>query len=186
LKLECRRPPLPVTVARASAPPVFTHTTSTIRTSLASATSFRRRDQPLRNIIISQFYGCSFRNPSGHPPQHPPADAGRPGASRMRHPAGASTLAPRAGAVDDRHNQDSPWPGLFRPTTSSKDAVWTAGKASMTGNKPGQGAWGCSRAVQTTLSLNRTVVAAAAADVRVMYGLLSAAGQYTEKGTSLR
>jgi len=34
----------------------------------------------------------------------------------MRHPAGASTLAPRAGAVDDRHNQGFPVAGLVPAT----------------------------------------------------------------------
>jgi hypothetical protein len=49
-----------------------------------------------------------------------------------------------AGAADHRHNQNSPWPDVFRPPTSSKKAVWTAVKAWMTGTSPVKGTWSCS------------------------------------------
>src|ERR1700730_1791762 len=52
---------------------------------------------------------------------------------------------PGAGAADHRDNQNSPWPDLFRPPTSSKKAVWTAAKAWMTGTSPVKGTWRCSR-----------------------------------------
>jgi hypothetical protein len=32
---------------------------------------------------------------------------------------------------------------LFRPATSSKEAVWNAGKAWMTGTSPVKGTWSC-------------------------------------------
>ena len=52
---------------------------------------------------------------------------------------------PEAGAADHRHNQNSPWPDVFQPPTSSKKAVWTAVKAWMTGTSPVKGTWSCSR-----------------------------------------
>ena len=48
-----------------------------------------------------------------------------------------------AGAADHRHNQNSPWPDVFRPPTSSKKVMWTAVKAWMTGTSPVKGTWSC-------------------------------------------
>src|ERR1700738_2324760 len=50
-----------------------------------------------------------------------------------------------AGAADHRHNQNSPWPDVFRPPTSSKKVMWTAVKAWMTGTRPVKETWSCSR-----------------------------------------
>src|ERR1700730_19138647 len=50
-----------------------------------------------------------------------------------------------AGAADHRHTRNSPWPDVFRPPTSSKKAVSTAGKAWMTGTSPVKGTWSYSR-----------------------------------------
>ena len=52
---------------------------------------------------------------------------------------------PGAGTTHHRQNRNSPWPDLFRPPTSSKKALWTAGKAWMTGTSPVKGTWSCSR-----------------------------------------